>query len=205
MTKTKTTHANSPSLWTSRGWDTLRSARAQMKLWFLDAFPSLSPPPPRAVHVPCPGGSTAPIQDCVTARGSSVCPGWHTLAGQVRLQRPGVYHQCWDKSAPLDDNTFVDILTWTQQQHWPFQENIAVRTWSVRIRRSNLQHCDTTDLRVRVVSWYGRNGHHALIVINMGPFKRGAGWGRWNLGPEQNKSHQEHRRAWMMVWLLGFY
>lgn len=87
-TRTKTTHANSPSLWTSRGWDTLRSARAQMKLWFLDAFPSLSPPP-CAVHVPCPGG--------LHSSDSGLCDRTRQLGVPrvTHLGRPGEASETW--------------------------------------------------------------------------------------------------------------
>lgn len=97
------------------------------------------------------------------------------------------YYQHLDNSLQWNSSTFVDILSWTQQNTCCFRRT-AMRTSSAYTCRSNLQYCDTTDwcrciAGLLACYWYGRNGHHTLTVISTGPLKQGVGWGRQKPGP----------------------
>lgn len=178
---------NSPSLQTSRSWDSLGSDRPQINQWFLDPFLSLSPPF-QDIHVPCPRGLHS--LDSGWRDAAQCAQGDTSWQARWDFRELAFYYQCLDKSVQWSDCTFVDILSWTTATPAASGEKmlgeLGLQTHVGLLCSTVIPQTSTNTRRfARLLAWYwyGRNGHHNLMVINMGPLKQGVGWVRRKPGP----------------------
>lgn len=179
--------ANSPSLWQAGAktpWVVI-DPRSTYGFWMYFS-PSL------LLLVPY----VSPIQGghCSLDSGLYGCVKQLSMPRVAHLGRPGEALGSWCFTTSvwttLCNETVVHLLT-----YFPGHSRIPA-AWGELLWGLHLhtpvglisQYCDTTDWCRSIAGllacyWYGRNGHHTLTVISMGPLKQGVGWGRQKPGP----------------------